>query len=101
LLLAPTFRQLFSLAIFAEWLGYMFAASTLFIFRRRGERAPYRMWGYPVVPALFVATSAVLLCYTFAQNLRNSAAGLLVILAGVPVFYAFSKRRKNATDLHG
>jgi basic amino acid/polyamine antiporter, APA family len=93
LLLAPTFRQLFSLAIFAEWLGYMFAASTVFIFRRHGERAPYRMWGYPVVPALFVATSAVLLCYTFAQNLRNSAAGLLVILAGVPVFYAFSKKR--------
>jgi len=94
LLLAPTFRQLFSLAIFAEWLGYMFAASTVFIFRGRGERAPYRMWGYPLVPALFVATSAVLLCYTFAQNLRNSAAGLAVILAGVPVFYMFAK--KNA-----
>jgi len=93
LLLAPTFRQLFSLAIFAEWLGYMFAASTVFIFRRHGERAPYRMWGYPLVPALFIATSAVLLCYTFAQNLLNSAAGLLVILAGVPVFYAFAKKR--------
>jgi APA family basic amino acid/polyamine antiporter len=100
LLLAPTFRQLFSLAIFAEWLGYMFAAATVFIFRRRGERAPYRMWGYPAVPALFIATSAVLLCYTFAQNLRNSAVGLLVVVAGVPVFYSFA-RKKHARELRG
>lgn len=99
LLLAPTFRQLFSLAIFAEWLGYMFAAGTVFLFRRRGETAPYRMWGYPVVPALFIATSAVLLCYTFAQNLRNSAAGSVVILAGVPVFYAFARKRHGFTQI--
>lgn len=100
LLLAPTFRQLFSLAIFAEWLGYMFAASTVFIFRRRGEQAPYSMWGYPVVPALFIATSAVLLCYTFAQNLRNSAAGLLVILGGVPVFYAFAQKLQPSARMN-
>lgn len=102
LLLAPTFRQLFSLAIFAEWLGYMFAAATVFFFRRRGEQAPYRMWGYPAVPLVFIATSAVLLCYTFAQNLRNSAAGLLVILAGVPVFYAFKRKKPRIyADEHG
>jgi APA family basic amino acid/polyamine antiporter len=95
LLLAPTFRQLFSLAIFAEWLGYMFAASTVFIFRTRGEVAPYRMWGYPLVPALFIAASAVLLYYTFTDNLRNSSAGLAIILAGIPVFYAFARKRIN------
>jgi APA family basic amino acid/polyamine antiporter len=51
------------------------------------------MWGYPVLPALFVAASAVLLYYTFTDNLRNSALGVLVILAGIPVFYRFSSRR--------
>jgi APA family basic amino acid/polyamine antiporter len=96
LLLAGTFRQLFSLAIFAEWLFYMIASSTVFMFRRREPNAPrpYRTWGYPLVPALFIAVSAVLLYYTFAANLRNSAAGMLVILAGVPVFYAFRRRRQ-------
>lgn len=96
LLLAGTFRQLFSLAIFAEWLFYMIASSTVFMFRRREPNAPrpYRTWGYPLVPALFIAASAVLLYYTFAANLRNSAAGMLVILAGVPVFYAFRRRRQ-------
>ena len=95
LLLGGNFRQLFSLAIFAEWLFYMIAGSTVFVFRRREPNAerPYRMWGYPLVPLLFVLTSAVLLYYTFTDNLRNSAAGVAVILAGIPVFLYFSRRR--------
>lgn len=97
LLVGGSFRQLFSLAIFAEWLFYMIAGSTIFIFRRRDPQAarPYRVWGYPVVPALFVLASALLLYYTFTDNLLNSAMGCLVILAGVPVFYAFARGRSR------
>jgi basic amino acid/polyamine antiporter, APA family len=95
LLLGGNFRQLFSLAIFAEWLFYMIAGSTIFVFRRREPNAAraYKVWGYPLVPALFVLASSVLLYYTFTDNLRNSALGVLVILAGVPLFYYFSRRR--------
>jgi APA family basic amino acid/polyamine antiporter len=96
LLLGGNFRQLFSLAIFAEWLFYMIAGSTVFVFRRRDPDAPrpYRTWGYPVVPMLFVLASAVLLYYTFTDNLRNSALGVMVILAGVPIFHGFTRRRQ-------
>src|ERR1700686_2207066 len=61
LLLGGSFRQFFSLAIFAEWLFYMTAGSTIFVVRRRDPQAvrPYRVWGFPVVPALFVLASAV------------------------------------------
>jgi len=95
LLVGENFRQLFSLAIFAEWLFYMITASTVFVFRRRDPDAerPYRVWGYPVVPALFVVASGVLLYYTFTDNLRNSAAGSALILAGIPVFYYFRRQR--------
>lgn len=95
LLVGENFRQLFTLAIFAEWLFYMITSSTVFVFRRREPNAirPYRVWGYPVVPALFVLASGVLLYYTFTDNLLNSTVGLLVILAGIPVFYYFRKRR--------
>ncbi len=96
LLLGGSFRQFFSLAIFAEWLFYMIAASTVFVFRLRNPQLPrpYRVWGYPFVPALFVAASAVLLYYTFTDNLRYSAFGCLIILAGVPVFYVFTRNRR-------
>ncbi len=98
LLLGGSFRQFFSLAIFAEWMFYMIAGSTVFVFRRREPRAerPYRVWGYPVVPALFVLASAALLYYTFSDNLKSSIGGCLAILAGVPVFYYFAQRRRAA-----
>jgi APA family basic amino acid/polyamine antiporter len=98
LLLGGSFRQFFSLAIFAEWMFYMIAGSTVFVFRRREPHAerPYRVWGYPVVPAIFVLVSAALLYYTFSDNLKSSAGGCLAILAGVPVFYFFASRRAAA-----
>lgn len=98
LLLGGSFRQFFSLAIFAEWLFYMITGSTVFVFRRREPQAerPYRVWGYPLVPALFIVASAALLYYTFTDNLKSSAAGCLVILAGVPVFYLFSRHRATS-----
>src|SRR6266576_1823723 len=88
LLLGGSFRQFFSLAIFAEWLFYMIAGSTIFVFRQRDPDAdrPYHVWGYPVVPVLFVGVSALLLYFTFTDNLPNSAYGMLAILAGIPVF---------------
>ena len=97
LLVGANFRQLFSLAIFAEWLFYMIAGSTVFVFRRREPETarPYRMWGYPLVPSLFVAVAAALLCYTFRNDWPNSGYGVLVILAGIPVFSYFSRRRRS------
>jgi len=101
LLIGGSFRQFFSLAIFAEWLFYMIAGSTVLVFRRREPDAvrPYRVLGYPVVPALFVVVSAILLYYTFTDNLRYSAEGCVAILAGVPIFYFFKmKRRREPTS---
>ncbi|HMC73576.1 MAG TPA: APC family permease, partial [Terriglobales bacterium] len=97
LLVGGNFRQFFSLAIFAEWLFYMITASTVFIFRKREPNLarPYKVWGYPVVPSLFVLASAILLYYTFSENLRYSVIGTLVILAGVPVFYGFARRSRG------
>ncbi len=97
LLFAGSFRQLFSLAIFAEWLFYLVSTTTVFVLRKREPNAPrpYRTWGYPVVPALFVAAAAVLLYYTFTENIRNSVWGLAVIAAGIPIYVYFAWKRKR------
>jgi basic amino acid/polyamine antiporter, APA family len=86
LLAVGRFQQLFELAIFAEWLFYMITATTIFYYRRRHPKAAtYRVWGYPVVPVLFVAAAGVLLYYSYAENLKNSLLGTAVIVLGIPL----------------
>jgi APA family basic amino acid/polyamine antiporter len=97
LLLGGNFRQLFTLAIFAEWLSYIAASSTLFIFRAKGVtlEAKYPLWAYPLAPFLFIVASAPLLYYTFTSNIHNSVLGTLAIIAGIPVYYGFILRRRT------
>ena len=100
LLFAGNFRQLFSLAIFSEWLFYMITASAVFVLRRKDPNAtrPFRTWGYPIVPVMFIVAAAVLLYYTFTQNVRNSAWGVVVILAGVPIYFYFARKKAGARE---
>jgi APA family basic amino acid/polyamine antiporter len=102
LLVGGGFKDFIELAIFSEWLFYMTAAATIFVFRAREPNAPraYRAWGYPVVPAMFIISAAVLLYYTFMAKLHASPIGTLimtlVILAGVPVYWYFAKQKRTA-----
>jgi APA family basic amino acid/polyamine antiporter len=94
LLAIGRFQALFSLAIFSEWLFYALTASTIFVFRRREPDAtrPYSIWGYPVLPALFILAAAVLLVFSFADQPRNSLIGTAIILFGIPVHYLLQRR---------
>lgn len=96
LLIGGNFRQLFTLAIFAEWLSYTAASVALLVFRARGLVPPRQggMWKTILAPAAFVVASAALLYYTFISNLRYSLLGSLLIAAGIPVYYAFALRRR-------
>ena len=101
LLAVGRFQQLFELAIFAEWLFYMITATTIFFYRRRDVGAQtYHVWGYPVIPALFVAAAAVLLVYSYAENLKNSLIGTGLILLGVPLFALFRKTHDLPPDVN-
>ena len=97
LLAVGRFQQLFELAIFAEWLFYMVTATTVFVYRKKLPNAtrPYRVWGYPLLPALFVVAAGILLFYSYAENLKNSLIGTGIILLGVPLFSLL--RNKRAT----
>jgi APA family basic amino acid/polyamine antiporter len=94
LLAIGKFQALFSLAIFSEWLFYALTTATVFVFRVREPQTPrpYRVTGYPVVPALFVLAALVLLVFSFADQPRNSSIGALVILCGIPVHYLYQRR---------
>lgn len=93
LMLVGRFQQLFELAIFSEWLFYLITSTTIFYYRRKlPEARTYRAWGYPVVPALFIAAAAVLLYYSYVENLKNSIVGSAIILLGIPLFLLFRPR---------
>jgi APA family basic amino acid/polyamine antiporter len=98
LLAVGRFQQLFELAIFAEWLFYMLTATTVFVYRKRLPNAvrPYRVWGYPALPALFVLASAVLLYFSYVENLKNSLIGTGIILLGLPLFGLLKRERGRA-----
>jgi APA family basic amino acid/polyamine antiporter len=97
LLAIGKFQALFSLAIFSEWLFYALTTATVFVFRAREPETPrpYRVSGYPVVPALFVLAALALLVFSFMDQPRNSLIGTAVILAGIPVHYLFQRRQKT------
>jgi basic amino acid/polyamine antiporter, APA family len=94
LLFLGQFQQLFELAVFAEWLFYMLTATTVFVYRRNHPEfaRPYRVWGYPVLPAIFVVCAATVLISSYASNLEGSLLGTGLILLGLPVLW-FVRRR--------
>ena len=94
LLFIGKFQALFSLAIFGEWLFYALTASTIFIFRHRepDTSRPYRVWGYPILPALFLLAAAVLLVFSFHDQPRNSIIGTAVILCGIPIHVLLQRK---------
>jgi APA family basic amino acid/polyamine antiporter len=95
LLAIGRFQALFSLAIFSEWLFYALTASTIFVFRHRepASTRPYKIWGYPILPALFILAAAVLLVFSFADQPRNSLVGTAIILLGIPLYMVMQRKR--------
>lgn len=92
------FQALFSLAIFAEWITYGLAVSTVFVFRwrdaRTGRPRAFSTPGYPVVPAVFILAALALTVFQLIDDPRNTLLGSLVIVCGIPLFYYFDRRRR-------
>jgi APA family basic amino acid/polyamine antiporter len=98
LLFLRTFQQFFELAIFAEWLFYLLTATTVFYYRRRlpDHPRPYKVWGYPVLLAVFAFCAAGVLVASYAGNLKGSLLGTALILCGLPVLALVRKLNPGA-----
>ena len=98
LLAVGRFQQLFELAIFAEWLFYMVTATTVFVYRKRLPDAirPYRVWGYPVLPAFFVVAAGICSSTPTQKIWKNSLIGTGIILLGIPLFGLLRNRSQRS-----
>jgi APA family basic amino acid/polyamine antiporter len=96
LALSGSYDTLTDYVIFGSWIFYGLATASVFIFRRRMPDAerPYRAWGYPIVPILFLLVTAWLLINTLLTTPRQALTGLALIALGLPV-YAYWSRMKG------
>lgn len=87
--LTGQYQALFIKVIFAEFLFYALVSAGIYILRRREPALsrPYRTWGYPFVPAIFVVLSAGLLVNTFLERRSDSLWGLVLMGSGIPAYF--------------
>ena len=98
LVLSGTFDQLTDMIIFAIFIYYGATTLGVFILRKRMPHAPrpYKVWGYPVVPAIVILFCACLVFNTVYSRPREAAIGAVLMLTGVPMYWWFKK--KNVQD---
>jgi len=85
-----TYRDLFTRVIYTEWLFFALMTFGLFRLRRRPGYAPvYRVWGYPLVPAVFLAAAVIVAVIQIAADPWRASTGLLLVVLGLPVYYLF------------
>ncbi len=108
LVMSGTFDQLTDMLIFVSWIFYAAGAYGVFILRKKMPDAPrpYKVWGYPFVPAIFVVVATIYVVstlYTDIQSYANgeseiirSVFGLFLLSLGIP-FYIYFKKKNHST----
>jgi APA family basic amino acid/polyamine antiporter len=102
LALSGTFDQLTDCLLFAAWIFYALVTSSIFVLRRNFPDAdrPYRTFGYPVVPLVFICVAVWLIINTLITKRVESVAGLILIAAGIPLYIYFKRSTvANASSL--
>jgi basic amino acid/polyamine antiporter, APA family len=106
LTLSGSFDMLTEMLIFVSWFFYGMSVIGLFVLRVKRPDAlrPFRVWGYPIIPAIFVAFTFTFLTITLVSDVNNylegraqvinSVLGILITLAGVP-FYWWGRKAGN------
>lgn len=95
--LTGTFEQLFTYVIFGEWLFFALVAGAVIILRYKKPEIPrpYKTWGYPLTPVLFILSAIFISANTLINEFWNSMAGLLIIAVGIPFYIYWRKGLKR------
>jgi APA family basic amino acid/polyamine antiporter len=93
LLLSGSYGQLLDWVTFADWIFFGAIAATLFVYRRRTASPGYAVPAYPLTPLLFITASLYVVAGAVISNPTNALRGALLLLAGVPVYFFWARRR--------
>ncbi|UCE43236.1 MAG: amino acid permease [Candidatus Aminicenantes bacterium] len=97
LALTGTFEQLFTFAMFAGILFWVLAAAAIYTLRKKRPDLPrpYKAWGYPIVPMIFILALSGILLNTVIRRPVESLAGIALMLAGIPVYFLWDKNKSS------
>jgi APA family basic amino acid/polyamine antiporter len=100
LVLSGTFDQLTDMIIFAVFIFYGATSLGVFILRRRMPDVyrPYKVWGYPVVPVIFIIFCIGLFFNTIMTRPREASIGMILILSGIPVYIFLQRKYSKIKD---
>ena len=95
LALSGTFDQLTDCLLFASWIFYALVTSSVFVMRYKfpDMDRPYKTWGYPFIPVVFVLVAAWLIINTLYTKRVESIAGIVMMGVGLPLYLSFRKSR--------
>lgn len=101
LTLSGTYNELLNYVIFAVVLFYILTILGLFRLRwsRPDAARPYRAWGYPVIPALYILFASFVEWALLTHKATQSSAGLGIVAIGIPVFYLWRGRKAGSQSL--
>lgn len=102
LALTGTFEQLFTYAMFIGVLFWVIAAGAVFTLRKKYPDLPrpYKTWGYPAIPLLFILALSGVLLNALIEKPVESLIGLIFTAVGIPVYYVWKRRTKlNEQDI--
>jgi APA family basic amino acid/polyamine antiporter len=96
-----SYRALFTRVIYTEWIFFALMAIGLMLARRQPAYVPaYRVWLYPALPVLFAVSALAVALNQMASNPADSAMGLLLVLAGWPIYHFFLRPRTGEPIAH-
>jgi APA family basic amino acid/polyamine antiporter len=96
-----TYRALFTRVVYTEWLFFALMAAGLFRLRARPAYQPaYRVWGYPVIPIIFILSSAYIVGNQIVAEPAQSLTGLAFVAAGLPVYWLFVRKSPLPSPQH-
>jgi APA family basic amino acid/polyamine antiporter len=100
LALSGSFDTLTDYVVFGSWIFYALATASVFVFRIKYPdlERPYKAFGYPVVPVLFLFVAGWLIINTIWTSPKQSFMGIFLILLGLPVYYYLTRNNLQKTE---
>jgi APA family basic amino acid/polyamine antiporter len=102
LVLSGTYDQLITYIVFASWVFYSMSCGAVMILRKRNPEVhrPYKTWGYPFTPVVFILFGIALAASTIIESPRDAAIGCAMILSGIPAYWWWSRSRSQFSIEH-